>query len=72
MQAFKAVNKEIDGLLVYNKQIEKQIANQDQEILDLNKAIDEVSVIERQITPLMLRMIDGLEQFVALDVPFPA
>ena len=70
LQAFKAVNKEIDGLLVYNQQIEKQIASQEQEMLDLNKAIDEVSVIERQITPLMLRMIDGLEQFVALDVPF--
>ena len=37
---------------------------------DLNAAIDEVSVIERQITPLMMNMIDGLAQFVALDVPF--
>lgn len=70
LQQFKTINKEIDGLNVYNDQIRKQIANQDQEMADLNKAIDEVSVIERQITPLMLRMIDGLEQFVALDVPF--
>ena len=70
LQQFKTINKEIDGLNVYNDQIRKQIANQVQEMADLNEAIDEVSVIERQITPLMLRMIDGLEQFIALDVPF--
>ncbi|MCV2883641.1 DUF3450 domain-containing protein [Aestuariibacter sp. AA17] len=70
LQQFKTINKEIDGLQVYNAQLRKQIANQDQEMADLNKAIDEVSVIERQITPLMIRMIDGLEQFIALDVPF--
>lgn len=70
LQQFKTINKEIDGLLVYNNQLRKQITNQEQEMLDLNAAIDEVSVIERQITPLMLRMIDGLEQFVALDMPF--
>jgi hypothetical protein len=29
-----------------------------------------VTVIERQITPLMLRMIEGLRQFVELDLPF--
>lgn len=70
LQQFKTLMKEIDGLEVYNAQLRKQINNQQQEMEDLNASIDEVSVIERQITPLMLRMIDGLEQFVALDVPF--
>jgi hypothetical protein len=37
---------------------------------NLNGSIDEVSVIERQITPLMIRMIEGLEQFITLDIPF--
>lgn len=70
IQQFKTVNKETDGLRVYNSQLDRQIQNQIQEMADLNTSIDEVSVIERQITPLMMRMVDGLEQFVALDVPF--
>jgi len=57
LQQFKALSKEIEGLEVYNEQLRRQVANQDQEMLDLNQSIDEVSVIERQITPLMLNMI---------------
>lgn len=67
---FKTINKEIDGLQVYNSQLSKQIESQQQEMADLNSAMDEVSVVERQITPLMMKMINGLEQFVALDIPF--
>lgn len=70
LQEYKTLLKEIEGLDVYNGQLRKQISNQEQEMLDLNKSIDEVSVIERQITPLMINMIDGLAQFVELDMPF--
>lgn len=70
VQQFKSVTKETDGLIVYNSELDKQIANQLQEMENLNASIDRVSVIERQITPLMLRMIKGLEDFVSLDVPF--
>ncbi|WMS86620.1 DUF3450 domain-containing protein [Pleionea litopenaei] len=70
LQAFKSTNKETEGLKIYNLQLAKQIESQIQEMADLNQSIDKVSVIERQITPLMLRMIDGLEDFVKLDVPF--
>ena len=70
LNEYKTVLKEIEGLRVYNRQLEKQIGNQEQEMSDLAEAIDKVTIIERQITPLMLRMIDGLEQFVSLDMPF--
>lgn len=70
LQEFRVINKETEGLDVYNVQLEKQIKSQMDEMAQLNLDIDQVSVIERQITPLMLRMIAGLEQFVALDVPF--
>jgi cell division protein FtsB len=67
---YKTVLKEIEGLRVYNRQLEKQIGNQEQEMAKLASSIDQVTLIERQITPLMLRMIDGLENFVELDLPF--
>lgn len=67
---FKVVNKEIDGLRVYNKQLEKQLESQRRVIQDLEYSIDQVTVIERQVQPLILRMLDGLEQFVSLDLPF--
>ncbi len=70
LSEYKTVLKEIEGLRVYNRQLEKQIASQEEEMEKLSTSIDQVTLIERQITPLMLRMIDGLEQFVNLDLPF--
>jgi len=70
VQQFKVVNKQIDGLRVYNAQLEKQLENQRKVLVDLEQSIDQVTVIERQIQPLILRMLDGLEQFVSLDLPF--
>ena len=36
----------------------------------LRESIDNVALIERQIVPMMTRMLDALEQFIALDTPF--
>ncbi len=67
---YRTVLKLVDGLKVYNGLLEKQIANQRAELTAIEQSIENVSLIERQIVPLMMRMIDALEQFVALDVPF--
>ena len=69
-QDFKIVNKEIEGLRVYNEQLERQIAKQLQVIEELEGSIEQVTIIERQIHPLILKMLDSLEQLVELDVPF--
>jgi len=70
LQDYKTVNKQIEGLKVYNAQLEKQIKNQLLQIQQIEDSIEQVTVIERQITPLIIRMIDSLEQFVQLDIPF--
>jgi hypothetical protein len=67
---YKTVTKQVDGLKVYNARLQKQIDNQTARITEIDGSIDQVTVISRQITPLIIRMIDGLEKFVELDVPF--
>ncbi|MGA8203646.1 MAG: DUF3450 domain-containing protein [Woeseiaceae bacterium] len=67
---YRAINKEIDGLKVYNRLMKAQVDGQDATLQDISLSMDQVDVINRQIFPLMERMIDGLEQSIKLDVPF--
>ncbi len=67
---YRAINKEIDGLRVYNRLMQAQVAGQEATLADIEISMQQVDVINRQIFPLMVRMIDGLERSIALDVPF--
>ncbi|MFQ6004661.1 MAG: DUF3450 domain-containing protein [Woeseia sp.] len=67
---YRAINKEIDGLKVYNRLMTAQTNGQRATLDDISLSMDQVDVINRQIFPLMERMIDGLEQSIALDIPF--
>lgn len=70
LQEFKKVNKQIEGLRVYNAQLDRQIANQEQDMADLTESIENATLMERQIVPLTVQMLDALERFVELDAPF--
>ena len=60
-----------DRLLAEQSQrLQKQIDSQTQRISKFDSEMNNVAVIQRQMTPLIIRMIDGLEKFVQLDVPF--
>jgi hypothetical protein len=67
---YKTVTKQVDGLKVYNARLQRQIDNQKTRVEKIEASISQVTIIQRQMTPLVIRMIDGLEQFVELDVPF--
>ncbi len=67
---YRAINKEIDGLKVYNRLMRAQVEGQTAVLDDISLSMDQIDVINRQIFPLMERMIDGLEQSIKLDVPF--
>ena len=67
---YNTVSKVVDGLVTYNSLLQRQIDNQQTEMAALNESIANVALIERQIIPLMTRMIDAMEVFIQLDTPF--
>lgn len=68
--AYRDQLKVNEGLQVYNAQLQQQINSQEEELSRLNRSIDRVTLIERQIMPLMLNMVDSLEVFIDQDLPF--
>ncbi|NOX27795.1 MAG: DUF3450 domain-containing protein [Gammaproteobacteria bacterium] len=67
---YKTELKVLEGLKLYNRLQQKQVDNQNHYLNDLSESIGKIAVIERQIVPLMVSMIDSLDQFIGLDVPF--
>ena len=67
---YNTLSKVVDGLITYNSLLQRQVNNQETEKAALRESIDNVALIERQITPLMIKMLDSLEQFIQLDTPF--
>jgi septal ring factor EnvC (AmiA/AmiB activator) len=66
---YRSTLEQIESLRVYNRQLEKLVASQEAELASLDEQIGNVTVISRAVTPMMLRMVEALDQFVALDVP---
>lgn len=70
LDEYRATSKLIDGLKVYNQQLEIQTAAQQRQLKEISNSITQATQMKRLITPLMLEMVAGLEQFLALDAPF--
>ena len=67
---WKVVSKQVEGLKIYNEQKRIQIQAQLDLMDNLDDQLTQVVVMQRQIPPLAQRMLEGLERFVELDVPF--
>ena len=67
---YHTLMKPVEGLPVYNARLDRQIANQERRIGDIDQSISDAAIIQRQIPPLVTRMLDGLDQFIDLDMPF--
>lgn len=70
LMEYRQVLAETEQLALYNRQMTAIVNSQQQELVSIAKQVAEIERTERGILPLMSRMLDSLEQFVALDTPF--
>ena len=61
---------EAESMEKYNKQLGSQVADQQKEMASIEKQLLEIETTNREVQPLMQNMVNTLERFVALDVPF--
>lgn len=70
LERYRAALWQTQQLRVYVQQIQPLLATQDAERAQLQQQLQEFGTGSHDLLPLMLRMLDGLEKFVALDLPF--
>jgi vacuolar-type H+-ATPase subunit I/STV1 len=70
LNEYRVTLRETESLRRYNEQLEKQIKSQSDEIVSIQQQIEEIEHTNREIYPLMQRMVETIDQFVTLDVPF--
>jgi chromosome segregation ATPase len=54
----------------YNDQLREQVKSQTEEIASIQQQLVDIETTNREVQPLMDKMVRALDRFVALDVPF--
>ncbi len=62
--------QELDRIRRYNNNLQRTIDDQESEKASLTRQIDEFGSLEQGIVPLLMDMINDLERFIELDLPF--
>jgi len=70
LDKYRAVTTRVDALEAYSAQLKELLVSQEGELSSLEGQIAGVTTTGREMVPLMQDMLDALEQFVELDVPF--
>ena len=70
LERYRAALWQTQQLNVYVQQIGPLLATQDADRASIQQQLQQFAGSSHDLTPLLLRMIDSLDKFVALDLPF--
>ena len=70
LEQYRSTNHQTETLITYNKHLKDLLHSQETEKVSLEQQLIDIESTQREIVPLILRMLDNLDQFISLDLPF--
>lgn len=70
LEDYKVTLYKVDNVKAYNKHLSSLITSQKNEMVRMNRQLGEIDDTQQNISPLMIRMVNSLNEFIKLDAPF--
>ncbi|HEX5340142.1 MAG TPA: DUF3450 domain-containing protein [Gammaproteobacteria bacterium] len=70
LNQYLQVAQQNDQLRAYDDQLQQFIQSQQDQMTSLTQQTSQVGVVEQGLVPLMQQMVNSLEQFIKLDIPY--
>ena len=70
LEEYRSLKESVEYEQAYTRELEQLEVSQQQQIDSLNRQIAQSRITRQRIVPLMRSMVDALESFVVLDLPF--
>ena len=67
---YRLALQKLDRVKIYNNHLQKLVGEQEALKTDVGRQLTDFQVVQTEIVPLMFSMIDSMDQFISLDVPF--
>ena len=67
---YKLILRQYDALHGYNNQVQKIVNGQVEELNSMESQLTEIDTTNQGVIPLMSRMVETMQKFIDLDVPF--
>jgi hypothetical protein len=67
---YRLTLQQLDRVRIYNDNLAALVADQEADKVSIEQQLEDFVIVEQGIVPLMFGMIDALEQFIDLDLPF--
>lgn len=67
---YRAMTAEAESLKQYNDELAVQVKSQQAQLDSMTQQLEQIQTTSREVLPMMNKMLDTLDQFVKLDLPF--